>query len=93
MHFAAPPEQQTVTVQTPTNSSGNINNNKASNGSGKVLHRVISLTTANHDNLSGKTTAKQCPAYVPEKLHFSAYEKFEGESCLLGVVNGAIIIK
>lgn len=78
MHFTAPPEQQTVTAQTPTKSSGNGHNNKASNGSGKVLHRVISLTTANHD----KTLTKQSPTYVPEKLHFSAYEKFEGESCL-----------
>lgn len=79
MHFTAPPEQQTVTTQTPTKSSGNGSNNKASNGSGKVLHRVISLTTANHDNLSGKSVTKQSPQYVPEKLHFSAYEKFEGE--------------
>lgn len=79
MHFTAPAEQ-TVTAQTPTKSSGNGNNSKASNGSGKVLHRVISLTTANHDNVSGKTAAKQSPTYVPEKLHFSAYEKFEGES-------------
>lgn len=80
MHFAAPPEQQTVT--TPTLTNNNIV--KASNGSGKVLHRVITLTTASHsdNNLAGKTTPKQSPAYVPEKLHFSAYEKFEGESCL-----------
>lgn len=62
--------------------SGNNNVTKATNGSGgKVLHRVITLTTANHgdNNLAGKTTAAK-PAYVPEKLHFAAYEKFEGES-------------
>lgn len=82
MHFTAPPEQQTVTTPILTNN----NNVKASNGSGKVLHRVITLTTASHsdNNLTGKTTPKPTPtAYVPEKLHFSAYEKFEGEFCLL----------
>lgn len=73
--FPAPPEPQTVTA-TP----GSNNVVKASNGN-SVLHRVITLTTADN-NLSGKPPAKPTPAYVPEKLHFSAYEKFEGESCL-----------
>jgi hypothetical protein len=69
-------EQQTVTAPTQT---GNVP--KASNG--KVLHRVISLTTANHGdkNHSGKTPPKPSPLFVPEKLHFSAYDKFEGKIC------------
>lgn len=74
MQFAAPPEQQTVTIP------GNKNVVKSSNGN-SVLHRVISLTTGD-GNLSTKPPSKPTPAYVPEKLHFSAYEKFEGESCL-----------
>jgi hypothetical protein len=64
--------------------NGSSNNvSRASNGSGrgKVLHQVIALTTANHGdgNHSGKSTAKPPPAFVPEKLHLSAYEKFEGK--------------
>lgn len=79
--YSAPLEQQTTV-------SGSGGNNKASNGnssssSNSVLHRVITLTTANQgdNNQTGKTPPK--PAYVPEKLHFLAYEKFEGENCLI----------
>jgi hypothetical protein len=75
--FAAPPEPQTVTA--PTQSTPGSNNVKSNGNS--VLHRVISLTTGDA-NLSAKPPTKPTPAYVPEKLHFSAYEKFEGESCL-----------
>lgn len=62
-------EQQTVTPSIQ----------KSSNGSGsKVLHRVISLTTANHnDNNNFSKPTKN--SFIPEKLQFSAYEKFEGE--------------
>jgi hypothetical protein len=50
-----------------------------SNGSGsKVLHRVISLTTANHND-SNNYAKPAKPSFIPEKLQFSAYEKFEGE--------------
>lgn len=77
--FAAPPEPQTVTTPTQATTPGSNNVVKASNGN-SVLHRVITLTTAD-SNLSGKPPTKPTPAYVPEKLHFSAYEKFEGESC------------
>lgn len=79
MQFTAPSEQQTVT--TPTQVTGNGSSSVAkSNGTGKVLHRVIALTAGNHGdgNQAGKGTPK--PAYVPEKLQFSEYEKFEGES-------------
>lgn len=74
MQFVAPSEQQTVT---PTQSANTSNAaSKSANGSGKVLQRVISITTANQ---SAKSVSKQSLAYVPEKLHFSAYEKFEGK--------------
>jgi hypothetical protein len=94
-HFAATtPEQQTVTTLTPTTLPGNGSSNnvsKASNGSGRVLHQVIALTTANHGdgNHSGKSTTKPTPAFVPEKLHLSSYEKFEGECCLFTLVLSA----
>lgn len=77
MRFAAPTEQQSVTPTLSANSSNVVS--KSANGSGSVLQRVISITTANQ---SAKPVSKQSHAYVPEKLHFSAYEKFEGE--LLG---------
>lgn len=81
MQFAAPSEQQSVTTPTQT-SDGNA---KATNGSGKVLHRVIALTAASQsDNLSGKPTSKSSPPHLPEKLRFSAFEKFEGELQGLG---------
>lgn len=77
MQFAAPSEQQTVT--SPTQTPGGTA--KATNGSGKVLHRVIALTAANHgDNLGQKPSAKaSSPPHIPDKLRFSAFEKFEGE--------------
>lgn len=88
----APCEQQAIV-------SGSSNNNnviKSSNGSGisggNVLQRVITLTTASH--VEHKTPPKTPPAYVPEKLHFSAYEKFEGEKsfvCLRAPVRRAVI--
>lgn len=91
--YAAPSsEQQTVT---PTNVSGSGNNNnviKSSNGSGNsVLHRVITLTTANHDSNHAGKAKPPPPAYVPEKLHFSAYEKFEGENRLLYLRQASVI--
>lgn len=58
---------------------------KTSNGStgNSVLHRVITLTTANHNNDNNNFTKSTKPtstsAFIPEKLQFSAYEKFEGE--------------
>lgn len=63
------PEQQNVTTQ-----------KVSSNGSGsKVLQRVISLTTANHNDSNNFTKQTTKPSFIPEKLQFSAYEKFEGE--------------
>lgn len=64
-----PEQQQTVTAQ-----------KTSSNGSGsKVLQRVISLTTANHNDSNNFTKQTTKPSFIPEKLQFSAYEKFEGE--------------
>lgn len=71
MQFAAPSEQQTVT--TPTQTPSNV---KTTNGSGKVLHRVIALTAAGHGD-GGKP--RTSPPHIPEKLRFSAFEKFEGK--------------
>jgi hypothetical protein len=96
-NFAAPPEPQTVTSQIQSSGSNNV---KANGNS--VLQRVISLTTGD-GNLSAKPPAKPTPAYVPEKLHFSAYEKFEGERCLqchkrkevnwsIAVVKAAVVV-
>lgn len=58
----------------------NVTQKASSNGNSgsKVLQRVISLTTANHND--SNNFAKQTkPSFIPEKLQFSAYEKFEGE--------------
>lgn len=51
---------------------------KTSNGN-SVLQRVISLTTANHSNENNSFTKPTKPTFIPEKLQFSAYEKYEGE--------------
>ncbi|CAO1310784.1 unnamed protein product [Diamesa serratosioi] len=68
--------ETTTSVTTPTltsASTGNVVKNPTSAGS--VLHRVISLTATHADNMAKVSK----PTYVPEKLHFSAYEKFEGQ--------------
>lgn len=54
---------------------------------GNVLKKIITLSVEqfnNVENSMGKTMASVSktntrPAFVPEKLHFSAYEQFEGE--------------
>lgn len=47
-------------------------------GDGNVLKKVVSFTVerTNFDNTTSKVSR---PSYVPEKLNFGAYEKFEGE--------------
>lgn len=47
-------------------------------GDGNVMKKVVSFTVerTNSDNASLKLLR---PSYVPEKLNFGAYEKFEGE--------------
>jgi hypothetical protein len=72
---AAAIEQQQPSVTTSTKTTSNGNSSSSANS---VLHRVISLTTANH-NENNNYTKPSKPAFIPEKLHFSAYEKFEGE--------------
>lgn len=49
-----------------------------SQGDGNVLKKVASFTVerTNSDNTASKISR---PSYVPEKLNFGAYEKFEGE--------------
>ncbi len=49
-----------------------------SQGNGNVLKKVASFTVerTNSDNTASKISR---PSYVPEKLNFGAYEKFEGE--------------
>lgn len=79
-------QQQSVATSTSvlSKTSQNGNGNNSSNSSGNsVLHRVISLTTANHNN-NDKNSSQTKPTFISEKLQFSAYEKFEGE--LLKVV-------
>jgi hypothetical protein len=76
-----------MTSSTPNqhsfNASGNgsVGNSVMKNGSGSVLHRVITLTTADSNLSSSRTLSKPPipPTFVPDKLHFSAYEKFEGK--------------
>lgn len=64
---------QPPSLMTPTG-NGNSNLLKTPVG-GKVLHRVITITASHQiDN-----TPVPKPAIIPEKLQFSAYEKFEGE--------------
>ena len=61
----------------PTQSQNNQNTPNASipmKTTSTVLHRVISLTATHADNLM-KIARPKC---VPEKLQFSACEKFEG---------------
>jgi hypothetical protein len=75
-------DQPTMTSSTPIQHSFNASGNGSGmkNGSGSVLHRVITLTTADSNLSSSRTLSKPPipPTYVTEKLHFSAYEKFEG---------------
>lgn len=83
IHFTD--NETTASVTTPTltsPSTGNVGKNSTSAGS--VLHRVISLTATHADNMAKVSK----PAFVPEKLHFSAYEKFEGKSLVQTDVNG-----
>lgn len=74
-------DQPSVTSSTPVHSSGNGSMMMMKNGSGNVLHRVISLTTADSNlNMSRNQNKPPLPpTYIPEKLHISAYERFEGE--------------
>lgn len=60
-------QQQVASVCSPT-----------SQGDGNVLKKVASFTVerTNSDNTASKISR---PSYVPEKLNFGAYEKFEGE--------------
>lgn len=48
---------------------------------GNVLKKVITFTLENNGEYA--TTPTTCkttrPSFVPEKLHFSAYDQFEGE--------------
>lgn len=46
---------------------------------GSVLKKVISFTLDQMKNAESKSTATR-PSFVPEKLHFSAYEQFKGKS-------------
>ena len=46
---------------------------------GSVLKKVISFTLDQMNNADGATEKAARPSFVPEKLHFSAYEQFKGE--------------
>lgn len=51
---------------------------------GSVLKKVISFTLDQMNNADGTTektssSSSSRPSFVPEKLHFSAYEQFKGE--------------
>jgi hypothetical protein len=79
------PSMTMTSSTTPIQHSFNTSSVNGSGGSsvmknGSVLHRVITLTTADSNLSSSRTLSKPPipPTYVPEKLHFSAYEKFEG---------------
>lgn len=75
--FIAAAATTTTTIEQQQPSVTSIQ--KTSNGNNSVLHRVISLTTANHSNENSNFTKPTKPTFIPEKLQFSAYEKFEGE--------------
>ncbi|KAG4074898.1 hypothetical protein HA402_009323 [Bradysia odoriphaga] len=83
-------QQQPITQDTqPTPSSIIVHQQPAapvcssttSQGDGNVLKKVASFTVerTNSDNTASKISR---PSYVPEKLNFSAYEKFEGQMLL-----------
>lgn len=46
---------------------------------GNVLKKVISFTLDQMNNGDGAIEKPSRPSFVPEKLHFSAYEQFKGE--------------
>lgn len=53
-------------------------------GDGNVLKKVASFTVerTNFDNTTSSKISR--PSYVPEKLNFGAYEKFEGKFVVIG---------
>lgn len=46
---------------------------------GNVLKKVISFTLDQINNADCATEKVARPSFVPEKLHFSAYEQFKGK--------------
>lgn len=46
---------------------------------GSVLKKVISFTFDQTNNVDCMTEKATRPSFVPEKLHFSAYEQFKGK--------------
>lgn len=46
---------------------------------GSVLKKVISFTFDQMNNVDCVTEKAARPSFVPEKLHFSAYEQFKGK--------------
>jgi len=75
--FSAEPKQQQQQQQQQATVTKSI---VKSGSSGKVLHRVITLTaTCATVDVNNKAAAAPKAPFVPEKLHFSAYEKFEGK--------------
>ncbi|CRK93999.1 CLUMA_CG007525, isoform A [Clunio marinus] len=80
--ICATPEQQTVTQSIVSGSGSTIKSNgsaTSSNG-GKFLQHIIALTTSGkNDSNVGKSPKTQQSNFMPDKLHFSAYEKFEGQ--------------
>lgn len=73
----------TVTPATPIQTKGQHQSNPvtipvAPPEDGNVLKKVISFTLDQINNADCATEKTARPSFVPEKLHFSAYEQFKG---------------
>lgn len=45
---------------------------------GSVLKKIVSFTVEQKNTAEHSASKATCPTFVPEKLNFSAYERFEG---------------
>ncbi|KAJ6648194.1 Protein cappuccino [Pseudolycoriella hygida] len=74
-------QQPSITPPTPSSILAPSVCSPTSQGDGNVLKKVASFTVerTNSDNTASKISR---PSYVPEKLNFGAYEKFEGQMLL-----------
>lgn len=73
-----------VSTVTPIQTKGQHQSNPvtipAQPEDGSVLKKVISFTLDQINNADCATEKAARPSFVPEKLHFSAYEQFKGTS-------------
>lgn len=83
MYTAATPSSQ-QTLHRPQKQSNAIPTAmQSATEDGSVMKKIISLSVEQFNNIENSkamsTVTATRPVFVPEKLHFSAYEQFEGE--------------